>query len=76
VITALRPLFLEFPNDFAGIAAQGEMIDGTLMFGPDFLLSPITEYNATSWDVYLPKLPGTAHVCSPTCRSMCYISVN
>ena len=60
-VPALRPLFLEFPNDSAGIAAQGDKIDGTLMFGPDFLLSPITEYNATRWEVYLPKLPGTAH---------------
>jgi alpha-glucosidase (family GH31 glycosyl hydrolase) len=26
------------------------------MLGPDYLFSPVTEYNATSWQVYLPKL--------------------
>lgn len=32
-VPALRPLFLEFPHDAAGIAAQKEKVDGTLMFG-------------------------------------------
>ena len=59
-VPALRPLFLEFPNDAASIAAQGENVSGTLMLGPDYLFSPVTEYNATSWQVYLPKLDAKA----------------
>ena len=55
-VPAVRPLFLEFPNDAAGIAAQGDSVDSAMMFGPDFLISPVTKYNVTSWDVYLPKL--------------------
>jgi len=30
------------------------------MYGPDFLVSPVTTYNATSWSVYLPLL-SSAH---------------
>ena len=56
---AIRPLFLEFPNDAAAIAALGEKADSVLMFGPDYLISPVTEYGATSWPVYLPKLETT-----------------
>ena len=33
-VPALRPLFLEFPGDAEGIAAQGAKVDGTLMLGP------------------------------------------
>lgn len=57
-VPALRPLFLEFPAD-PGIIAQGDLVDGTLMLGPDYLFSPVTTYNATSWQVYLPKLEGS-----------------
>ena len=28
------------------------------MFGPDYLVCPITEAGVTSWRVYLPKNPG------------------
>lgn len=55
-VPALRPLFLEFPNDAAGIAAEGDLVDGTLMFGPDYLFSPVTKFNVSSWQVYLPRL--------------------
>jgi alpha-glucosidase (family GH31 glycosyl hydrolase) len=30
------------------------------MFGPDYLLSPVTTFNASSWTVYLPQLPASA----------------
>jgi len=55
-VPAVRPLFLEFPNDAERIAAQGDQIDAAFMFGPDYLISPVTKYNAASWKVYLPKL--------------------
>ena len=32
---------------------------GALLFGPDYLLSPVTEFNATEWPVYLPALPSS-----------------
>ena len=34
---ALRPIFLEFPND-EGLETQGEKLDGEFMFGLDYLL--------------------------------------
>jgi alpha-D-xyloside xylohydrolase len=55
---ALRPLFLEFPDD-PMLWSLGDKIDGTLMFGPDYLISPVTTFNASSWEVYLPVLPST-----------------
>jgi alpha-D-xyloside xylohydrolase len=52
-----RPLFLEFSDD-AGIWDQDDdVIGGAFMFGPDYLVSPVTAFNATAWRVYLPVLP-------------------
>jgi len=58
-VPALRPLFLEFPHD-QGLWQQGAKVDGQFMFGPEYLVAPVTEYNATSWQVYLPELPEDA----------------
>lgn len=30
------------------------------MLGPDYLFSPVTTYNATVWQVYLPKIESNA----------------
>jgi alpha-D-xyloside xylohydrolase len=30
------------------------------MLGPDYLLSPVTQYQAKTWDVYLPKFEDAA----------------
>ncbi|KAH3756987.1 glycoside hydrolase family 31 protein [Pelomyxa schiedti] len=51
----LRPMFLEFPSDSVCTANDGK-VDGQYMFGPAFLVAPVTTYLASSWDVYLPQL--------------------
>jgi len=50
----LRPMFLQFPND-AG--CQGSNVEDQFMFGPDWLVAPVTTYQAASRNVYLPLLP-------------------
>jgi alpha-D-xyloside xylohydrolase len=47
--TMMRPLVM----DFRGDAAARELTD-EYMFGPAFLVSPVTEYKARSRQVYLP----------------------
>ena len=49
-VPALRPLFLEFPNDEA-VAGM----DDEFMFGRDLLVAPVLEQGATERDVYLPQ---------------------
>ena len=46
----MRALFMDFPND-PHVADVGD----EYMFGPAFLVAPITEQGATSRTVYLPK---------------------
>ena len=48
----MRPLFVDFYHDPASQA-----IDTQMMFGPDFLVAPQLEENATNRTVYLPPLP-------------------
>lgn len=50
----LRPMFLEWPDD-AGCA--GADVEDQFMFGPRWLVAPVTAYKAASRSVYLPKLP-------------------
>lgn len=45
----MRPLFYDFPQD-----DQCYDIEDQLLFGPDILIAPITEYKHRSRDVYLP----------------------
>ena len=45
----LRPLGIDFPNDPAVVA-----IDDQYLFGPAFLVAPVTAFKATSRQVYLP----------------------
>jgi alpha-D-xyloside xylohydrolase len=46
----MRALFMDFPND----AKVADLTD-EYMFGPAFLVAPVTEQGATSRDVYLPS---------------------
>jgi alpha-D-xyloside xylohydrolase len=45
----MRALFMDFPND-PNVAALGD----EYMFGPAFLVAPVTDQGATSRSVYLP----------------------
>ncbi len=47
--TIMRGLVMDFPND-----AKVRNIDDEYMFGPSFLVAPVTEYKARSREVYLP----------------------
>ena len=49
-VPALRPLFLEFPNDEHTLKAQDEFL-----FGSDLLAAPVMQEGATEQDVYLPE---------------------
>lgn len=49
----VRAMVLAFPNDPQCANAS---VEGQWMYGPDFLVSPVTTYLATSWTVYLPAL--------------------
>ena len=49
----MRPMFLEFPTD---AVAKNNSAEAQFMFGPDWLVSPVTTSNATTWPVYLPNL--------------------
>ncbi|HEY3754690.1 MAG TPA: TIM-barrel domain-containing protein [Opitutaceae bacterium] len=49
----LRPLVMDFPND----AVARELSD-QFLFGPSFLVNPVTEYRARSRSVYLPLCEG------------------
>ena len=51
--TIMRPFVMDFPGD----AAAREITD-EYMFGPAFLVAPVTTYQARSRDVYLPQTPG------------------
>ncbi len=50
-IPAMRPLFLEFPED-ERVAA----IDDEFLFGPDLLVAPVLREGATEREVYLPQV--------------------
>jgi alpha-D-xyloside xylohydrolase len=48
--TMMRPLVMDFPND-----ADAREIVNEYMFGPAFLVAPVTTYKARSREVYLPR---------------------
>jgi len=51
--TMLRPLVMDFRTDPAALDVRDQF-----MFGPAFLVSPVTAYQATSRSVYLPATAG------------------
>jgi alpha-D-xyloside xylohydrolase len=51
--TIMRPLVMDFPAD-TNVFNIGDQY----MFGPAFLVNPVTSYQARSRSVYLPKTPG------------------
>ena len=48
----MRPLFVDFYND-----TGSQLVVDQMMFGPDYLVAPQLEENATNRSVYLPPLP-------------------
>ena len=48
--TLMRPLVFDFPNDEEALRQDGEW-----MFGPDYLVCPVTAGGVSSWKVYLPE---------------------
>jgi len=51
--TLMRPLIFDFADDEMALHQSCEY-----MFGPDLLVSPVTEPGVTTWKTYLPKQPG------------------
>jgi len=47
--TLMRPLVFDFPGDEEALKQKTEY-----MFGPDYLVCPVTELGVKTWDVYLP----------------------
>ena len=50
--TLMRPLVFDFPQDEAALLQKCEW-----MFGPDYLVCPVTEGGVSNWRVYLPENP-------------------
>ncbi|MCQ2112632.1 MAG: DUF5110 domain-containing protein [Bacteroidaceae bacterium] len=48
--TIMRPLVMDYPNDRELLA-----IGDQYMFGPSLMVAPVTQYGATSREIYLPK---------------------
>jgi alpha-D-xyloside xylohydrolase len=51
--TIMRPLVMDFRTD-----TTAREIGDAYMFGPAFLVAPVTTYQATTRSVYLPSTPG------------------
>ena len=51
--TLMRPLIFDFPEDEEALRQDCEF-----MFGPDYLVCPVTAPKVTSWRVYLPVNEG------------------
>lgn len=48
--TFMRALFMDFPED-----KRTHNISHQFLFGKSILFAPITKYNVSSWNIYLPK---------------------
>jgi alpha-D-xyloside xylohydrolase len=57
--TMMRPLVMDFQND------AGPRIADEYMFGPAFLVAPVTTYQARSRSVYLPPTTATGTISGP-----------
>ena len=51
--TLMRPLVFDFPDDPEALRQ-----DDTFMFGPSYLVHPVTEPGVTTWRTYLPATQG------------------
>ncbi|HBF35615.1 TPA: alpha-xylosidase, partial [Candidatus Sumerlaeota bacterium] len=51
--TIMRPLVMDFPGD-----PKAPTVDDQYMFGPGFLVSPVTAYQVRNRPVYLPETAG------------------
>ena len=51
--TLMRPLVFDFPDDLEALRQDGEF-----MFGPRYLVHPVTEPGVTVWRTYLPACDG------------------
>ena len=51
--TLMRPLVFDFPDD-----AEALRQDDEFMFGPSYLVHPVTEAGVTTWRTYLPANEG------------------
>ena len=51
--TLMRPLVFDFPDDPEALRQDDEY-----MFGPAYLVHPVTEPGVTTWRTYLPETPG------------------
>eukprot|EP00698_Gefionella_okellyi_P001198 TRINITY_DN11125_c0_g1_i2.p1 TRINITY_DN11125_c0_g1~~TRINITY_DN11125_c0_g1_i2.p1 ORF type:complete len:348 (+),score=70.31 TRINITY_DN11125_c0_g1_i2:958-2001(+) len=49
-VPLLRPMVFDFSDPECATA------DNQFMFGPDWLVAPVTTYQAKTWSVYLPRL--------------------
>ena len=49
----MRPLVFDFPDDPEALRQ-----DDGFMFGPDYLVHPVTAPGVTSWRTYLPATEG------------------
>jgi len=49
----VRPMAVQFSNDESCLSPQ---VEDQYMFGPDWLVAPVTTYQARSRSVYLPRL--------------------
>ena len=54
--TLMRPLVFDFANDPEALKQKYEY-----MFGPELLISPVTEAGVSEWQTYLPKNEGGWH---------------
>jgi len=53
-VPVLRPLLYDFLASDPVVRTAPESVAHEFMFGPDYLVSPVTQYQAKTWRVYLP----------------------
>ncbi len=48
---------MDVPFNFSLFSIDVCVLVNRFMFGPDWLVAPVTTYQAANWTVYLPALP-------------------